>query len=297
MTSSLFSRIDARWLWIAGITLADTVLLSASSFQMVWRVELLGIFTFVVLCLGLSAFYTYRRPDPNLAGVLQSAALFALLTNILAIFSYLLAGLSRAPLIDSQLAAFDQSIGFNWPAWREWIASSPALKTFALWSYNSLGFEFVALIVMLDPMGRSDRARELFLGVASISTIELLIGYWFPAAGAFVQYATREAHSTAYVQQFLALRDGSIQNIDIFHTNGILQFPSFHTALAVICSFVVRGMRWLAWPLLLVNTLVIMATPNCGGHFLADVIMGLLISVPIMLWIGSRSKASPLKTR
>jgi hypothetical protein len=290
MTRSIFSRIDARWQWITAVAAADAVLLNVSNFEMVWRVELLALLAFVLLCVGISLIYTYLRPDPKLAGALQSAALFCLLTNLLAVFSYLLVGLSTAPLIDAQLAAFDGAIGFHWLAWKTWIFTPPALGTFVGWCYNSLGVEFILLIILLDPMGRTDRARELFFGVAAVSVIELVVGYWFPAAGAFVQYATPEAHTTSYVQQFMALRDGSLRNIDIFHTNGVLQFPSFHTGLAVICSFVVRGMPRFAWPLWTVNFLVIVSTPSCGGHYLADVLMGLLITIPTMIWIGSRTR-------
>jgi len=292
MKPSVLSRIDARWYWIAGITVANVVMLMTSSFHFVFRVELIAILAFVLLTLSLSLVYTHLRPDPRLAGVLRSAALFSLLTNILAVFSYLLAGLSPAPLIDAQLAAVDHALGFNWLAWHAWLSTPPALGTFMWLCYNALGIELIILIVLLDPIGRTDRARELFLGIAAVSTIELVMGYWLPAAGAFVHYATPEAHSTAYVQQFLALRDGSLRDIDIFRTNGILQFPSFHTGLAVICSFVVRRIRWLAWPIVPLNFLVIVSTPSCGGHFLADVIMGLLVSVPIMMLICSKQSTT-----
>lgn len=286
----MLKHIDARWHWVLGITGMNYVLSTISPLHVVMH-SLLVPLACASVFLAISAVYTYLRPDRGLAGVLLSAALFILLTNTLGIFSYLLGNLSHAPLIDTELAAFDRSLGFDWSAWRGFLSEPPALGIAMFNIYGSLGVELIVLILLLDPIGKHDRARELFLGFAAILTIELLIGYWFPAAGAFVQYATPEAHTSAYVQQFLALRDGSQRTVDVLHVEGILQFPSFHAALAVICSVVVRGIRWLAWPLWTLNLLVLISTPSCGGHYLADVLMGLLIALPIMRLICSRQSA------
>jgi len=61
--------------------------------------------------------------------------------------------------------------------------------------------------------------------------------------------------------------------------SGIVQFPSFHAAAAVILTYSARGVKWLLAVLAPVNALVILATLPCGGHYLVDTIAGLAVAV------------------
>jgi membrane-associated phospholipid phosphatase len=235
-------------------------------------------------CAFLSAIwliYSRWRPEPAFAGLASTALLFLLGTVATGVFSYLLAGLSRRPLFDAQFAALDQALGLDWLAYRQVMLSTPALARFTSTCYALLGVELILLILTLDLIGRPQRARELFVGFMITALGAILIGAAFPAAGAFVHYASPEMRGEAYVAQYLGLRDGSIQVFDLMRMEGIVQFPSFHAALALVCSYVVRGTR-LFWPPLLVNLLVLLATPPAGGHHFTDVIAGLIVATLVI---------------
>ena len=58
----------------------------------------------------------------------------------------------------------------------------------------------------------------------------------------------------------------------------MVQFPSFHTALALLTAYAVRDVPYLARPVLILNLIVIVATLPVGGHHLADIIGGAAIT-------------------
>ena len=266
---------------IAGVGAVDAFLLVSTSYS----IAPYGWSLLLACCIFLSVIwlaYSRWRPEPTLAGLARTALRFALGTCAIGVFSYLLAGLASRPLFDAQFAACDQAMGLDWVAYRHFLFVTPALKRVTTGCYALLGAELILLILTLDVIKRPERAHELFLGFMLTALIVILIGAVFPAAGAFVHYASPEMYSEPYVAQYLGLRNGSIHVIDLTRMEGIVQFPSFHAALALVCSFVARGTR-LFWPLLLVNLLVMLATPPAGGHHFIDVFAGLAVAAAVTL--------------
>ena len=62
------------------------------------------------------------------------------------------------------------------------------------------------------------------------------------------------------------------------HTQGLVSMPSFHTALAVLFTYSLRRIGWLFSIAVPLNVVMILSTPTQGGHYLADVVAGLLLS-------------------
>ncbi|WP_157696128.1 phosphatase PAP2 family protein [Caballeronia temeraria] len=55
--------------------------------------------------------------------------------------------------------------------------------------------------------------------------------------------------------------------------------PSFHTALAVLFTYSLARFRWLLCIAIPLNVTMIISTPTQGGHYLADVVAGLFLSI------------------
>lgn len=75
----------------------------------------------------------------------------------------------------------------------------------------------------------------------------------------------------------------------IEHPEGLVTFPSFHTALAVIFAYSMRGIRYIALPVYALNAMLILATLPQGGHYLVDVVAGLAVaamSIKSVSWIA-----------
>jgi len=83
---------------------------------------------------------------------------------------------------------------------------------------------------------------------------------------------------TGQLRDILALRDGSLRELELFKLAGIVSFPSFHAASAVFYTWAlwpVRGARTVA---IAVNGLMLAATPVIGAHYMIDVIGGVALA-------------------
>jgi membrane-associated phospholipid phosphatase len=73
---------------------------------------------------------------------------------------------------------------------------------------------------------------------------------------------------------FVALRDGSLSSFALLHMTGIVTFPSFHTALAIVLIYVHRPPLPSFVPLMILNVVMLVAIPFAGHHYLVDMIAG-----------------------
>jgi hypothetical protein len=63
-------------------------------------------------------------------------------------------------------------------------------------------------------------------------------------------------------------------SITLGKMEGIITFPSFHTACAVLLPYLFRQHRYLRWPVLAMNVLMLFSIPNHGYHYLVDMLAG-----------------------
>jgi membrane-associated phospholipid phosphatase len=59
---------------------------------------------------------------------------------------------------------------------------------------------------------------------------------------------------------------------------GIVTFPSYHSAVAVILMYASWPYRWLRLVIVPLNIAVLLSTPFNGGHYLSDVLGGVAIA-------------------
>jgi len=270
--------IDGLWLWRKGMSIDAGAL---------------GVFAlFESLFLVVAMIYTYLRCDQRLANLAWYTAQFLAYSTSVAIFNYLVVTFDR-PLIDETLRSSDHVLGFDWPFVYEWVLKHPTIQKILVVAYNSVVVQMGCLTMVLISLRRFDRVK-LFLWLYIVTTlIFIVIGGIVPAAGAFGYY--QQATDTLYVRQFYALREGSIKVLELTKLQGVVQFPSFHFALAVFCTYVMRGIRFWYPLFLMLNLVVIVATPPIGGHFLTDLLASAVLVVPVIYLVERCLKASCAK--
>ncbi len=213
---------------------------------------------------------------------LAKAQLIAI-TAVGATLSYL-AVTSKFPLVDRYLAAGDAAIGFNWLSSFAWMKNHPAIDILLNLSYVSIVIQTEVLIVALSITSRFERLRE-FLWVFALSLLIVLSLSWIlPAESAWVYFGVTDRVDAYHLADFTALRAGGMQEIDISKTGGIITFPSFHAAHALIMIYATRGIRILFPVFLVLNILMIVSTPVSGGHYFVDILAGLAV-VPCAVMI------------
>jgi membrane-associated phospholipid phosphatase len=88
----------------------------------------------------------------------------------------------------------------------------------------------------------------------------------------------------AQLRDIVALRDGSLRHLEMFKLTGIVSFPSFHAASAVLYLWALWPVRYLGGIAAALNLLMIAATPVIGAHYIIDVFGGVaLAAISILL--------------
>jgi membrane-associated phospholipid phosphatase len=179
--------------------------------------------------------------------------------------------------IDQSIIALDHNLGFDWPSLFRIINSHSLPQKLLRVAYYSLlvGLPVVILMVGLrDPQ----RLRRFVLANMLGQTLCVAISGIWPAAGALVTYrAAIPFLYNDYPRQFLGVRSGLIHTLHLPEMTGIIQFPSYHAMLATLIIYAVGCLpRWIAWPFYAYEATIIVSAPVEGGHYLTDIIGGVL---------------------
>jgi hypothetical protein len=273
MRRFLFDSPDVVWIFV--LLLADAGLLGVTDFRPVWRPEILILLAAAGLA-AISLVYARLREAPRLAGLAGTGCKLVLFTDAATVLDYILTGIVKLPLWDARFAAADRAMGLDWLGMYQWVTAHRAAFAVGNFVYFALGPEFLVLLLWLDLSGRHGRPVVLWRRFVVAASVTVVVGLVVPAVGAFVFFDLPVAKVTDYVAQMAALRDGALRVIDLGDVQGLVVFPSFHAALAVICAAVAQG-RWIV-PVWGFNLLIVAASPAIGGHYFVDILAGILLA-------------------
>ncbi len=236
-----------------------------------------SILATLVLLGGNLLLYRGRRGAERASALLAGVAAFFALASGTAALSYL-AATSGAPLADRWLARADAALGFDWRAWQAFVHAHPALHRLLQFAYASMSWQILFCLLALPLAGRTARNREFILAsaLALLPTVALFAA--FPAASAWAEYGVMPPPSLGFLRQLLALRAGQAPVIELGDLYGLVTFPSFHAAAAVLLANAARGTMF-AFLGAVLNLLMLVSALSEGGHYLVDVLAGIAIAV------------------
>jgi membrane-associated phospholipid phosphatase len=234
--------------------------------------------------LAASFFYRYRRPNPHLCAVTEAAAqmLLILLFGILLTYAAMTANF---PYRDAEFYAIDQALGLDRRAYLDFVNSRPLLAELAGYSYLSLlpQFALVPMVLMIANQLPHLRRWMLAFGLALIATAAISV--FTPAVAAFVYldltpqvYANIASTVYTHVPTLEALRAGTLHSIRLDNLEGLITFPSFHTAGAIMFIWALRTVPFVRWPAIALNSALIAATPINGAHYFIDLVGGAAVA-------------------
>lgn len=287
------------------IVAADAVWLAiARPFGMDWE-AVVALSPFMALLAALAHYTTHMRKAPRIAAVCLALCYLYVMTFAVGLLSYLSVSV-RPPLLDSAFAAADKRLGFDWLAFLGWTAENRWAATAMTKAYQSSAAQTIGVALMFALM-RKPKELHAFLALYALTAIAVIaLSTPFPAAGAYPFYQPDPAiyglpHPKSglwHWDEFKALRDGTVTQFDLVKTQGVIQFPSFHTALAIITAYAVRNVRFLGFGMLALNAVVLVSTLPIGGHHLVDVIAGAGVAFAAILvvrrvegreWLAAKS--------
>ncbi len=270
---------------VASVVALDAIGMAMLGLRFDWASAWKVIIAWPVL-MALGWFYMTWRKDPPVAHLMRETAHLAAFTAAAAMLSYLAAGADR-PLIDAALVAADRLMLFDWQSYvafvneREWLGRVSSLL------YISTLPQVALAAILLPVLGMTERARELVLAVMIGALIAILVSAILPSAGALAhfrpdpEFYARSAPivDLAYKDEFFRMRALEIPVLSLDGAKGLIAFPSYHVTLSVLIALAFRGRPFLFWPLLALNTGVILTTPIDGGHHLVDGVAGAAVAV------------------
>lgn len=301
LTASSFGAARPIWRLILLCLVADILIKLAVGLTFKFA-EILAVIAIVSTALGLSAFYTLKRPDERIARLFRAAVELFLLTFLVGSLSYSATSLGR-PLWDDVLHAFDQALGFDWRYWLSLLDAHPQLNRTLALAYHSMWPQLTLLVVSLVTV-RDFRRLDVFLlafGFAAVATV--VISGLMPAMSplAYLQITPADhphinlAVPREFEAQALALRAGALRVVELGDAQGLVTFPSFHTVTAVLLLLAFRSVAYMRWVSLAANTLMLLAIPVEGSHYLVDVLGG--VAVALAAWAAAGKVASAESAR
>jgi hypothetical protein len=215
------------------------------------------------------------RRDRN--GVPQAISAITLLLTawlILGPLQYLAAAWNR-PLVDAYLLRADAWLGVSSPAIDRWVTGHAMTRHLLGLAYASLLPQFVLVPLVLGWLNHT-RLWRFVLQFQLTAIVAVVLFAWWPASTP-AQHGVHEWVSQAdAMRQLFAVRDGALRVLDLTQATGLISWPSFHTAGALLVVWSLRK-TWLFWPIVLVDGLLIAATVLLGIHYAVDALGGMSV--------------------
>ena len=141
------------------------------------------------------------------------------------------------PLIDWRLVAADHVLGLHVPDIISWVSRHPWADRLLGMSYDTLLAQTAAVVIVLGLCGDRRQLETFVLRFMFAALVMLGIFMLFPAEGPFAAYGYEPSASQArYLEHLHALRAGTMHTITYSEAEGLITFPSFHTAWAVLLA-------------------------------------------------------------
>jgi membrane-associated phospholipid phosphatase len=230
-----------------------------------------------------SLFYTHFREDERLSAMLFGTAFLIAFSASFGVLNYFLLTVA-GPRIDGQLATIDRMAGVDWPALMR-FAEMHSIANYVLYlAYISLLPQTAVLVNCLGIFSRPNEIYKFCLSMALGAAITMAIWTVAPSFGAFSLYSVSStpqfvlAVDTTYAKDLLTLLAQGPGHIAPYDVKGLIAFPSFHTAIAIFVTWYARNIRFLRWPVLILNSLVVLSIPIQGGHHIIDILGGAVVA-------------------
>jgi membrane-associated phospholipid phosphatase len=288
-----FFDLRSRWLYaiIFAIFAIDVIWFLASDFTLSFNAAVGGFGS--LLWVALAGLISRRYGFEKIGLALEACALPAIVGALMVILSVFLTPLS-APFADPLLVAADKALGFDWRDIFQLYDRYPLLTTLTEPAYNSLAPQVILIALALCSLGHCDRCWTFMTAWAIGILLSVAIYPFFPAEGAFVTfgYATDSLTGFDVINPWLIgpliedLRAGRITDL-ADATKGLVSFPSFHFAAAVLFAWAGLAMRWVRIPLIVLNVVMGFSTIIMGAHYLIDLIGGGVVAVAA-IWLAKR---------
>ncbi len=293
--SAAWRLFTHNWIPVGLMAVALVLGLALTSFSL--KLESMLLPLGAVALLAGAAYAIASRRYSRLPFVLGATAQLGLITALTTPVIYIAAAVDL-PMQDANLAYLDRMLGFDWPAYFHFIYDRPALVPFAIFSYAMIGWPMFGVPIVLGATRHYRRLQQFSLACMLALITTTIVSTLLPAIGTFHEYGIAfdplkfdPGNYLIQVHDLPLLRDGSLRVLDLMKLGGIITFPSFHAAAAVLYLWALWSVWWMRPVALIANIGMLLATPMVGGHYFVDVFAGIgvaVLAIAAARWIYHR---------
>lgn len=300
MQSKPLSRVWIIWSLIAVVFVADFAMIVKWNMQ-IDHAPMRLFFEGAVGCLAVAGIGKYVLKDHSVEAFGIGLLQMNLASLALGWFTYLTTCFNL-PLHDETFIAWDRALGLDWRDWLHWMNGHPQLADILSLCYWTFAMQSIGVAVALYALKHVRRAQCFIIAFILSCATTAILAATFPAVGAYVHY-NLEPKDYAHIAPFatriheatlLGLRDHSMTLLPFMqNVKGIVTFPSFHAAMAVLLIYASRPLRYCNLLLLVLNIGMIAASPIDGGHYFVDIIAGVIIALAAIFIVHRLFEKTP----
>jgi membrane-associated phospholipid phosphatase len=281
--------------WIPIAVMGGVLLLGVAFWGFSFEPVALAIPTAIAAALAVTvylyAFAKADQADPKLIFSLGAISQLFFVVIIMGPLTYV-AGVANWPLQDHALLAIDRAMRMDPEVIARFVNDRDWLGGLLLRGYGLIKIMLLAIPIALTLTLRLVRLQVFVFAFSVALIITVVISAFIPAVGTYYGLAIAPSQfqsldSSLYAAQLrdiLALRDGSLRHLELFKLTGIVSFPSFHAASAVLYMWALWPVRFFGGLAAALNLLMVASTPVIGAHYMIDVFGGVaLAAISIVL--------------
>jgi membrane-associated phospholipid phosphatase len=246
--------------------------------------------SFALLWKGSARWPNVSHAANVLSQLIAASMLIAPLTYIAASLNY--------PLQDKNLFAIDHFMGLDWRSYLNTV-DRYRLGDICNFGYRTFAWQPLLIPIVLCLFGKALRAYQFSLAFVLTVMATVVISVFLPASGAYTFLGlspadyphVHPADDFDHMRHLPLLREGKMRVLEIGQLTGIVTFPSFHAAGAILYLWALWAIRWMRAIALICNALLLLSTPIDGGHYFIDVVAGVSLAILSILAVRRLSCA------
>jgi membrane-associated phospholipid phosphatase len=284
---------NLNWLPVAllGAVLSCTIICTDFSLEPIAFGVTIAIALLLALIVYGCALIKPEFADPKLIFWFGATAQVIVVTAIVGPLSYV-ANAVNCPLQDQTLLLIDRAIGLDPQPIADFVNDHSWLAKCLNIGYGFIKWPLLGVPIILAMTSRFIRLQQFILALNIALAVTIIISVFVPAIGTYYGLnlspterfpLVNSAYYTAQLRDIVALRDGSLRHLELFRLAGIVSFPSFHAASAVLYVWALWPVRGFRWVTVGINTWMIAATPVIGAHYIIDIVGGAVVTAGSVL--------------
>ncbi|MDP4021920.1 phosphatase PAP2 family protein [Methylobacterium sp. NEAU 140] len=272
--------------FLFSLCFAGALLVEGMSFLFGFKTQALrpaSVLALIVLCLTLRL-PTFLRRRPWLVVPVETFVAVVVILDITLILPWQ-AQAFALPLVDDLIRTLDLAVGFDHVAWMAWLNRRPDIVQVFTICYKSMIPQTIVIIVLCLVTGRVRRLDSYLCAFVLAIFLTSAVSILLPTRGivAILDPALRGTVAWPFaatdVATYDALRSGALRDLFGVPTLGIVSFPSFHAASAVLGAWAFWLWPATRYPALALNLTMAVASIGCGAHYLMDILVGFCIAI------------------